>query len=431
MITLDRDPNYVRCAEILKAELVPALGCTEPIAIALATAKARELLGREPEKAAICCSGNIIKNVKGVIVPNSGGKKGALIAAALGITGGRSDLGLEVLSAVDDAARASAQAMVDAGSVKCTLYDGEENLYIAATVTAGSDSAEAVIARQHTEFVRLVKNGSVLLEKAEEKQDDAPADDPRDHLTVAGILDFAAHTDLEAVRPVLDDQIEKNSAIADYGLTHACGVQSGKIIMDHCGGTVAGRARARAAAGADARMAGCTLPVVINSGSGNQGITVSVPVIEYARSMHASKEQLYRALIVSNLVSVHQKRFIGNLSAFCGAVSASAGAGAGITFLCGGDEAAVSRTIVNTLGTASGMFCDGAKASCAAKVAAALEAALVGHTMSMAGISFEAGDGVVLDSIEQTMQGVGYVAREGMQSTDKELLRVMTGTAPL
>ncbi len=419
---------------LLQESLIPALGCTEPIAIALAAAKARELLGQEPESTDVCCSGNIIKNVKGVKVPNSNGEKGILIAAALGIAGGDPSRGLEVLVPVDDAARAKAQDMVAQGKLTCSIKEGVDNLYVAVTMSGrDGSSSQAVIAQYHTRFVHLVQNGTVLLDEPELEQssDQGGVTGIKSRLNVADILDFAKTADLTDFKPILERQVRENTAISDYGLANPCGAQIGRTLMACDPDTPKTRAKARAAAGSDARMSGCTLPVVINSGSGNQGLTVTMPVVEYAQTLNVGEEQLYRALLVSNLIALHQKYYIGNLSAFCGAVCAATGAGAAITYLYGGDYDAVSRTITNTLANVGGIVCDGAKASCAAKIASSVDAAIMGHNMSMAGLCFQSGDGLVQEDVEKTLRSVGYVGRVGMRTTDSEVLRIMTDKVDL
>ena len=423
---------YESYLQILRDELVPALGCTEPIAIALAGAKAGELLGAQPERAEICCSGNIIKNVKGVLVPNSGGRKGVEIAAALGVFVGDPSRGLEVLVGVDDAIRASAAKWVEDGCVSYTVDPDVDNLYIDVTLIGGGHRARAVIEQYHTQFVLLEKDGEVLLEKKVAGDEEEVAEDsPKALLSVERILEFARCARMEDVEELLDQQIDLNSAISDYGLSESCGCQIGKTLLSANDSDIKIRAKARAAAGSDARMSGCTMPVVINSGSGNQGLTVSLPVIEYARELRADKETLCRALLISNLVAIHQKYYIGNLSAFCGAVSAAAGAGAGITYLRGGSDEEIAGTITNTLANTSGIICDGAKASCAAKIATAVDAAILADAMTQQGLVFPDGDGIVHADVEKTMKSVGHVGKQGMQSTDREVLRLMTDQVDL
>jgi len=424
---------YASYLDILKQELVPALGCTEPIAIALAGAKARELLDATPEKAEVCCSGNIIKNVKGVLVPNSGGRKGVPIAAALGIFVGDASKGLEVLVDVDDTIRQKAADWVEQGFLTYTVDPDVDNLYIDITLHGEGHSSRAVIEQYHTQFVLLEKDGEILLDRRGGESGEVVEDEnnPKALLSVDRILEFARCAKMEDVEELLDQQIALNSAISDYGLTESCGCQIGKTLLSANDQDIKIRAKARAAAGSDARMSGCTMPVVINSGSGNQGLTVSLPVIEYARELGADKETLCRALLISNLVAIHQKYYIGNLSAFCGAVSAAAGAGAGITYLHGGSDEAIASTITNTLANTSGIICDGAKASCAAKIATAVDAAILADAMSQQGIVFPDGDGIVHADVEKTMKSVGHVGKQGMQSTDREVLRLMTDQVEL
>ncbi|MCI5649547.1 MAG: L-serine ammonia-lyase, iron-sulfur-dependent, subunit alpha [Fusicatenibacter sp.] len=412
--------NYVK---ILKNELVPALGCTEPIAIAYAAAKAREVLGQMPESIELCCSGNIIKNVKGVKVPNSNGLKGIDVAATLGVVGGRADRELEVLEDVTEEDIEKTKELVAAGFCTCMLKEGVENLYIVARVTAGEHSAEVTIVNRHTLISRIVKDGQVLYSIA--AHEESPEYVDKSLLNVKDILQFAEEVNLEDVREVLKRQITMNSTIADEGLAHPYGAQVGRTLLKEYGDDVKIRARARAAAGSDARMGGCSLPVVINSGSGNQGMTVSLPVIEFARELKVSEEKLYRALVVSNLIAIHQKKYIGSLSAYCGAVSAACGAGAAITYLYGGDYEDISFTIVNTIANVGGIVCDGAKSSCAAKIASAVDAAIMAHFMGVNHRTFQPGEGIVQEDVEGTIKSMGYIGRVGMKDTDTEILNIM------
>ena len=409
---------------ILERELVPALGCTEPIAIAYAAAKARQVLGLFPEHINICCSGNIIKNVKGVMVPNSNGLKGVDVAAILGVVGGDADKELEVLQSVTQEHIDRTKELLKTDFFSCELKENVANLYITATVTAQGHSASVTIINRHTLITEIVKDGEVLYQttlREETKKDDGT----RWPLSIREILDFAQTTDLEPVTPILQRQIEMNRAIAEVGLNQIYGQQVGKTLLHMNPENVIYRARAFAAAGSDARMGGCSLPVVINSGSGNQGMTVSLPVIEYARVWAASEERLYRALLISNLTAIHIKHYIGSLSAFCGAVTASCGAGAAITYLAGGTYEQICGTITNTLANVGGIVCDGAKASCAAKIASAVDAAILGYHMSMEGRVFPAGDGTIQDDIELTIKSIGHVGRVGMKETDIEILNIM------
>jgi L-cysteine desulfidase len=415
---------YEQYARVLNEELVAALGCTEPIAIAYAGALARRLLGQMPERMLVEASGNIIKNVKGVVVPNSGGQKGMAIAAILGALGGDPDKKLEVLSTVTPADIEKGRQLDASGMCKVGLMEGVSNLHIILTVEGGGHKAIAEIAGGHTNVVRLEKDGKIV-QGGDYKADTSDTDNSRDFMSVEGIVDFAEHCDLEPLKPLLDRQIEFNTKIAEEGLAHKYGVNAGKSLLDKIGHDVRTSARAYAAAGSDARMSGCDLPVVINSGSGNQGITVSMPVVIYAKELGAPREKLYRALLISNLVAIHQKSGIGKLSAYCGAVSAACGGGVGIAWMQGANLAQMKDTITNTLGTISGMVCDGAKPSCATKIASAVEAALLGRDLAMQGRAFAPGEGIVKDNIEKTIDSVGRMARKGMKSTDVEILNIM------
>ncbi len=409
--------------DILNKELVPALGCTEPIAIAYASAKARQVLGESPEKIDICCSGNIIKNVAGVKVPHSGGLKGVGVAAILGVLGGDADRELEVLEGVTDGHREQTKELLNNGYFSCKLQEDVENLYIIATVWKGAHSASVTIINRHTLITEIRKDGEVIYQAQGESGVKGEADSW--DVTIREILDFAEKADLEKVRGLLDRQIQMNSAIARTGMESDYGAQVGKTLLETSGEDVRTRARAFASAGSDARMGGCSLPVVIVSGSGNQGMTVSLPVLEYAKEWNVPPEKLYRALIISNLTSVHLKHYIGSLSAFCGAVTAACGAGAAITYLDNGTYQNISHTIINTLANVGGIVCDGAKASCAAKISSAVDAAILGYQLSMKDRFFESGEGIIKEDLESTIQSMGYVGRVGMKATDIEILNVM------
>lgn len=416
---------YKNYLDILKQELVPALGCTEPIAIACAAAKASRLLGSFPESLEMKLSGNIIKNVKGVTVPNSGGLKGIDIAAVLGMVGGNADKALEVLEEITPEHIARAKELASRGICTYSLAENVPNLYISAKAVCGGHYAEVVIAHQHTNIIKMEKDGEVLLDRtleAEEKTDDTV---DRSRLTVKDILDFADQVRMEDIEEIISRQIRLNTAISQEGLDNNYGAQIGKTLMHVWGKSATTRACARAAAGSDARMGGCSMPVVINSGSGNQGITVSLPVIVYAEEWEVSRDKLYRSLVVSNLIAVHQKYYIGSLSAYCGAVSAACGAGAGITYMYGGTYEQVSLTIINTLGNVGGIVCDGAKPSCAAKIASSVDAALMAFHLSIQNKSFLPGEGLIKGDVEETIKSMGYIGRVGMKTTDTEILNVM------
>ena len=416
----ERDRYFVKT---LKKELIPALGCTEPIAIAYAAAKAREVLGEMPERIDIRCSGNIVKNVKAVTVPNSKGLRGIDVAAALGVIGGNAFRELEVLQEITDAHIEAAKQMIAQGKVTCNLQEGVANLYIVASVYAGEHSAQVTLINRHTLITEILRDGAVIYQASAEENNNQSSD--WDDWSVANILDFAETADLDSVKEVLDRQIELNSAISQAGLSLTHGSQVGRTLLDFGGNDVSVRAKAKAAAGSDARMGGCSLPVVINSGSGNQGMTVSLPVIEYAKELGVSKEKLYRALLISNLLAIYQKHFIGSLSAFCGAVTAACGSGAAITYLRGGDYNQICQTIVNTLANVGGIVCDGAKASCAAKIASSVDAAILASNLSMYGRGFQPGEGIVQEDIDRTIRGVGHIGRVGMNTTDTTILNIL------
>ena len=419
---------YDAYVAILKTELVPALGCTEPIAIAFAAAKARDILGSFPEKIRVDASGNIVKNVQGVTVPNSGGLKGVDVAATLGAVGGDAESGLEVLAGITEAHIEKSKRLIDSGFCTCSLVDGKDNLYIRVTATSGKDTAVVVVSEKHTNIVYIEKNGKTLIDvKSSGVKNDTGNEVNKSLLSVRDIIRFADEVNIDDVRAVIERQIEYNTAISKEGLTHEYGARIGRTLEKlYDKNDVRVRARAAAAAGSDARMSGCPLPVVINSGSGNQGMTVSLPVIEYAKEWNVPHDTLIRALVLANLIALLQKRYIGSLSAFCGAVCAATGAGCGITYLHGGDEDAVARTITNTLADVGGIVCDGAKPSCAAKIASAVDAAILGFELgSHEGVAFKSGEGLVKKSAEDTIRSFGRMGRDGMRSTDTEILHIM------
>lgn len=426
---------YNEYVTILESELVPALGCTEPIALAYAAAKAKEVLGKMPDHITMRCSGNIIKNVKGVKVPNSGGMKGVEAAAVLGITGGDPSQALEVLEHVTDREIDEAEKLLKAGFCDCVLKDDVANLYIEAyAVCKKTEKSEAlvVIEDEHTNITHIEKDGQVLFhkEKKEYCQEREKTPD-KSLLNLEDIITFANEVQITDVEKVLGRQIKYNTRIAEEGLRNPWGAQVGRVVLEEFGEDVKWRAVAKASAGSDARMSGCALPVIINSGSGNQSMTCSLPVIEFGKELKKSKEEIYRALCVSNLVALNQKKYIGSLSAYCGAVCAAAGAGAGITYLCGGTLEQIENTVVNTIADAGGIVCDGAKPSCAAKISTALQAAILSHKMAMRGLTFARGEGLVMDCPEDTIKAVGYVGRAGMKQTDVEILNLMIGKTKL
>ncbi len=412
-----------RYTELLKGELINALGCTEPIALALAAAKAREVLGAMPAKVNVKCSGNIIKNVKAVTVPNTNGMKGVESAAAIGITGGISTLGLEVLSKVTEEQITLAQKMIDDKVIRVLLKEDVENLDIEIELfDANNNHVEVEIKNKHTNIVKICRNDEVNIQ--DDCYTDGPVSDLYDGLCLKSIFNYAQTVDISEVQEMLDNQIKCNSAISEEGLTGKWGSAIGKMLLEE-DTSLRTRAKAKAAAGSDARMCGCCLPVVINAGSGNQGITCSVPVIEYAKDRKVDKEVLYRALLVSNLIALHIKRYIGRLSAFCGVTSAGVAAGAGIAYIETQSYDIIEKTVGNALMIASGMICDGAKASCAAKIAIAVDAGITGFCMAKYNKNFLPGDGLLKPCIEETIRNIGFVAKEGMKQTDVEVLHMM------
>lgn len=420
------DVKYQAYVQILKEELVPAMGCTEPIALAYAAAKARELLGSLPEKVLIEASGSIIKNVKSVIVPNTNHLKGIPAAAAAGIIAGKAEKELEVVASVTPEEIDAMKEFLDTADIQVAHVDHGLTFEIIVTVYHGEEYAKVRIANYHTNIVLLEKNGEVLLEQEVQGEEEEGLTD-RTLLDMASIWEFANTVAIEDVQEVLARQISYNSAIAEEGLRGDYGANIGSVLLKMEGESIRTRAKAMAAAGSDARMNGCELPVIINSGSGNQGMTCSLPVITYAKELKVDEEQLYRALTLSNLVAIHQKTGIGRLSAYCGAVCAGAAAGAGIAYLCGGGFEDVKHTVVNALAIVSGIVCDGAKASCAAKIASAVDAGILGFEMYRNGQQFFAGDGIVTKGVDETIRNVGRLGKEGMRETNEEIIDIMVG----
>ena len=412
--------------DILREELVPAMGCTEPIAIAYAAALARDTLGAMPERTVLTVSGNIVKNVKSVVVPNTGGRKGMRCAVAAGLCFGRAEKELEVIAEATEEDLKAMDAWLETADIAIREAESELPFDLAVGLFRGGESSYVHIVSHHTNVVCIRKNDRVLQEKPwSDKMDEIPEN--RSTLNVEDIVRFADTVDADLLRPILQPQIECNMAIAETGLKGDYGAGIGKILLRSYGNSVHNRAKAWAAAGSDARMDGCEMPVVINSGSGNQGLTASVPVIIYGREMGVSEGTLLRALAVSNLVTIHLKTGIGSLSAYCGATSAGAGAGAGVCYLYGGRYQEIAHTVVNALAINSGMICDGAKASCAAKIASAVEAGMLGMRMYMHDSQFYGGDGIVVQGVENTIRAVSTIARDGMRGTDKEVIRLMMG----
>ncbi|TVP95801.1 MAG: serine dehydratase subunit alpha family protein [Acholeplasmatales bacterium] len=421
------DRTYQIYLSILKEEMQSASGCTEPGALAFAAAKAQSLLPGVADAIAVRVSGNVMKNAKSVHVPNAGGLKGIRAALVAGVLFGQYEKGLEVILSMPDHAKKHIEAYLKTHSVTVSASPSPYVLDIDVTLTKGQHSARIRIINHHTNIVLAEQDGQVLLAK-DYVADQAVDDHLKQDLTVEDIVAFADHVDIEDVRNLLDTQIANNMAIAEEGLAQDYGANVGSVLLKAYGSHVANQAKAYAAAASDARMSGSKLPVTIVAGSGNQGLTASLPIIVYARHHQISRERLYRALVVGNLVSIHQKRDIGSLSAYCGVVFAGAGSGAGITYLFGGDYNAIAHTIVNALAILSGMICDGAKPSCAAKIAMAVEAGILGHHMYENGQEFLGGDGIIAKGIEATLANVTRLAREGMRITDEEIMRIMHET---
>ena len=409
---------------ILKEELVPAMGCTEPISVAYAAALSRKVLGMIPERVELVVSANIIKNVKSVVVPNTSGLRGIAAAAAAGIVAGDADKELEVLSAVSDDEKTMIADYLGKTDIKIIPSNGDFIFEIKVNAFANGHAAVVHFAGEHTNIIHISRDGDIIFQKEYVGGGDFVKPN-REFLSIANIIEYADEVDISDVYPVISRQIEYNTAIAKEGLSGNWGAGIGKVLLSSYGDTVFNRAKAMAAAGSDARMSGCELPVIINSGSGNQGMTASLPVIEYAKELGASEDMLIRALVVSNLVTIHMKTGIGCLSAYCGATSAGCGAAAGITYLYGGKAHEVSHTIVNAVAINSGMICDGAKPSCAAKIASAVEAGLLGMQMQRHGTEFYAGEGIVVKGVENTINNIGELARIGMRETDVQIIKMM------
>ncbi len=415
--------KYSEYCNILKEELVPAMGCTEPIAIAYICAKARAVLGTFPETCELSVSGNIIKNAKSAVVPHTGGMRGIEAAAVAGIVGGAADARLEVLSAITDEDIAKMREVIKTLPITVSIAESELAFDISVQLKHGEDTVFARIASRHTNIVLIKKNGEDIYEGKVE----ADVAKKKSDISVEQIVEFADTVDVEDIKDTLDRQIAYNMAIAEEGISGNWGANIGKVYLSSYTEDISIRAKAYAAAGSDARMNGCELPVIINSGSGNQGMTASIPVIIYWQSMQLPREKLYRALALSNLLTIHIKQGIGTLSAYCGAVAAGAAAGAGIAYLHGGGFREIAHTLVNALAIDSGVICDGAKASCAAKIATAVENGILGFNLFRTGNQFFGGDGIVTKGVENTIANICRLARDGMRQTDREILKIMIG----
>ena len=425
MCNKDFDLNIF--TQILKEELVPAMGCTEPIALAFAGAKAREVLGRLPDKIVVEASGSIIKNVKSVVVPNTGNLKGIPAAVCAGVTLGNADKKLEVLSDIKENEIPKISEFMANTPIEVKHLKGGFNFDIILTAQKDSSYAKIRITNAHTNITLIEKNGEKLFETKIRCESDEGFTD-RSVLSGEAIWKYINAVDIDDIKPIIKRQIEYNTAIAEEGLKNDYGASIGKVILNAYGDNVRDRAKAMAAAGSDARMNGCELPVIINSGSGNQGMTCSLPVLEYAKELKVSDQKLYRALALSNLIAIHIKSGIGRLSAYCGAVSAGAAAGAGIAYLYTEDYSTVMHTVVNALGIVSGIICDGAKASCAAKIAASVDAGILGFDMYRQGREFVSGDGIVAKGFEANVKNIGRLGKTGMKTTDAEILDMMLDT---
>ena len=418
------DRLYQQYLNILHEELRPAMGCTEPIALAYAAAKARQVLGCIPEKIKLFVSGNIIKNVKSVVVPNTGGLHGMAAAVCAGIIAGDADRELQVISSVPKEKHAEIKAYMEDVDMEIQPAYSDLVFDIDLFLHAGKDTVRLRIINHHTNIVRIQKNEDILVDlPITESSEDHLTD--KSCLTIADIVDFADALDVEDIRDCVGRQIEYNMAIANEGIANNWGANVGSVILRRQGDLKEKKACAYAAAGSDARMSGCEKPVIIVSGSGNQGITASVPVAVYAQELGKSEEELLRAVALSDLVTIHQKSGIGRLSAYCGAISAGCGAGAGIAYLEGGKLHAIAHTVVNAIAILSGTICDGAKPSCAAKIASAVDAGILGYHMYLENQQFYGGDGIVTKGVDNTVRNVGILAREGMRQTDRTILEIM------
>lgn len=418
------DDIYNAYVQILKEELIPAMGCTEPIALAYAASKAKEVLGCIPDHVHIAVSGSIIKNVKSVIVPNTDHLKGIPAAVVAGIIAGHPEKELEVISKVSKEEISEIKKFLVEKDIEVEHIDNGITFDIIITLSANNQTAQVRIANYHTNIILIKKNDNILFQTLINGEKEEGLTD-RKLLNMEGIWEFVNEVNIEDIYEVLKRQIVYNTSIAKEGLRGNYGANIGSTILEAYGNDIKNRAKAMAAAGSDARMNGCELPVIINSGSGNQGLTCSIPILEYAYDLHASEEQIFRALALSNLVAIHQKSHIGRLSAYCGAVSAGAAAGVGIAYLRGGDYEAAIHTLVNALAVVSGIVCDGAKASCAAKIAAAVDAGILGYEMYIRGQQFCGGDGIITKGVEKTIQNIGRLGKNGMRGTNEEIIKIM------
>lgn len=420
-----QDLKYNTYVEILKEELVPAMGCTEPIAIAFCASNVREVLGHIPSKIEVYASGNIIKNVKSVIVPHTNGNHGIEAAVGIGILAGNSNAELEVIAKARQSDIEKLPSYLANTPISVKAADTTHALYIEVIGYYKDEYARVIVRDSHTHIYLIEKNNQIIYKNKVEIKTNVTSQD-KTLLNVKDIIEFADIVDINDVKKTLDRQIKYNMAIANEGIKNNYGANVGKTILKYGKNDKIQYCKALAAAGSDARMNGCEMPVVINSGSGNQGITASVPVVAYAKKTRKDKEALYRALVVSNLITIHIKNNIGKLSAFCGVVIAGAGCGCGVAYLEGGKEKEIAHTIVNSLAIISGVLCDGAKSSCAAKIASSVEAGIFGYYMYKEGNQFLSGEGIIKKGVENTIKTIGDIARVGMCETDKEIISIMT-----
>ena len=416
--------------DILIEELIFAMGCTEPIAIAYASSIISHALGDKPKSLKVGLSGNIIKNVKSVIVPLTGGMHGIDSAICAGVISASPHRKLEVLCALNESDVEKIKEYKESTPIEIYELETENAFEILIEGENNGNTAVARLAKRHTNVMYVLLNG-IDITSSYATEDDTVEKESTDRslLNVKDIIEYADTVDLEKIAPYLEKQIECNMAIANEGINGEWGASIGKTLYNMANGDLRTLARAYAAAGSDARMSGCELPVCIISGSGNQGITASVPVIVYANALEADRELLLRALIVSNLITIHQKTGIGCLSAYCGAISAGCGCGCGIAYLKGGKYYEIAHTLVNAIAILSGTICDGAKSSCAAKIAMAVEAGILGYEMMASGHQFYGGDGIITKGVENTIKNVGRLAQKGMSETDREIIKIMLGKA--
>lgn len=408
---------------ILKEELIPAMGCTEPIALAFASAKGASLLQEDLTRIVAKCSGNIIKNVRCVRIPNSGGMTGIESACALGAIAGNAERKMEVLEAVTAEGLLKTHTFLKKQSATVEFLDSHIPLHFIIELYSQTEAVSVEVRYSHTNIVKIIKNGKVLFMTEDLREAIETAD--RSALNIENIVAFANEIEIDKIAPFAEKQIACNIAIAERGMVGDFGIGIGKAILETYADSVFTKMRAYSAAASEARMEGCDMPVIITSGSGNQGIASSVPVIIYAREKGIPTERMYRSLVFSALLTVFQKEYIGKLSAFCGAVSASCAAGAAITYMIGGTLTQIKDTIDNTLADIPGIICDGAKASCAVKISSALDAAFFAHSLAMKGKAYASHTGILQEDTGDTISCVGHIGRVGMQPTDTEIVKIM------